>query len=190
MKNKVLFIGVVVCGFSLIGLLSCKKGGEGDQLKDVSQDVSSNAVVVQSTETVVSQERGAPVQQQEFVDTRALNKMAGDCMIKKEYEKAYQYIEKSLAISPRDAWTLCLKGQILSEMNKPGAMEAYEQSIRITDQMGPNNGNPYAYSGLARYYFKQGNRAKAIECAKKARDLGPKDKYLDEFYQQLQKGSK
>ena len=64
-----------------------------------------------------------------------------------------------------------------------------EKSISLITGNNDNNKREkgYAYFGLANYYLKSGNKAKALENAEKANELVKTDSTIVDFIKQLKK---
>ncbi len=115
-------------------------------------------------------------------DPKTLGMLTALYYLKREYDKAERSIEKALMIAPNDIWLNRWQGDVLSAVNKPGAVEAYQRAIDLSvNKQDAKFEVGSAYFGLANYYFRHGDKEKARKNAIKAHELDNNNTNIVEF---------
>ncbi len=198
MKNALTVVAAIICGFSIIMVIACKRSEvekSADQPK-VDNAVSKDTVKTnpQMQSTAQDAQIDAKIAELEKIllgkpnDLPTLTELAQSYYAKKMFVRAEADINKALSALPNDFFALRIDGDILAAQNKPEAIEAYQKSIAACgDKENLSKEKSFAYFALGRFYLSQGNKTKALENAEKASDLNKTDKYMSDFLKQLQK---
>ncbi len=102
-------------------------------------------------------------------------KLAATCLVKRDYERARQWLERALNEDPDSGALHHLMGLIQQRTgNAEAAVESYERAIELGSLT-----DPFPYFGLARIHEEHGYRQRAIEEYRKYIELAPDGEQAD-----------
>jgi tetratricopeptide (TPR) repeat protein len=90
-------------------------------------------------------------------------------MMRREFEKALEYLDRAIALDPKNVRFVLSKAQALFELDKPD--EAYKYFLDAV-KMSPNSSEPWFE--IAVFYHRLGLLKKAVECYEKCLSIQPK----------------
>lgn len=129
-------------------------------------------------------ERGLSYCQNGYEKTTFYSNLVGEYMEKRKFEKAEDYIKKSIEINDKDAFAWYMYGNLMQEQNKVDkAIEYYEQALK-KDKMENSlqGGLYYSYSFSC---LKKGKCDIAREYINKALDIQPNNNSYQFLYNQI-----
>lgn len=129
-------------------------------------------------------ERGLSYCQNKYEKTTFYSNLVGEYMTKGKFEKAEDYIKKSIEIDEKDAFAWFNYGALMQEQNKNDkAIEYFEKALNLNKMENSLQGSLYYRYSLS--CLKKGKCDIAREYINKALDIAPNDYAYQALYSKI-----